>query len=139
MSDDFAGKFPLRILVAEDTPLNQQLILTVLGRLGYFAALAQNGREVLEAASQEPYDVIFMDVQMPEMDGLEATRMLRLRPDKKLVIIAMTANVMHGDRDACIQAGMDDYVSKPVALDELLALLEKWGSAIKVRKQEPTI
>ena len=80
-----------------------------------------------------------MDVQMPEMDGLEATRMLRLCLDRQPVIIAMTANAMHGDQDACIQAGMDDYVCKPVELDELLVRLEKWGTAIKAKKQESII
>jgi signal transduction histidine kinase/CheY-like chemotaxis protein len=139
MSEDFAREFPLRILVAEDHPVNQKLILTVLARLGYSAALARNGKEVLEMVDHEPYDLILMDVQMPEMDGLEATRMLRLCLDRQPVIIAMTANAMHGDQDACIQAGMDDYICKPVELDELLVRLEKWGSAIKVKKQESTI
>jgi CheY-like chemotaxis protein len=131
MSEDFATEFPLRMLIAEDNPINQKLILAVLARLGYSAALAQNGKEVLEMADHEPFDLILMDVQMPEMDGLEATRKLRLCLDRQPVIIAMTANTMHGDQDACIRAGMDDYVCKPVQLDELLARLEKWGSAIK--------
>jgi two-component system, sensor histidine kinase and response regulator len=139
MSEDFARDFPLRILVAEDNPVNQKLILTVLGRLGYAPALARDGKEVLEMVDHEPYDLILMDVQMPEMDGLEATRMLRLCLDKQPVIIAMTANAMHGDQDACIQAGMDDYVCKPVELDELLVRLEKWGSAIKAKKHENII
>jgi signal transduction histidine kinase/CheY-like chemotaxis protein len=134
LSEDFAREFPLRILVAEDNVVNQKLIITVLGRLGYNAVLAQNGKEVLELVDHEPYDLILMDVQMPEMDGLEATRMLRLCLDRQPVIIAMTANAMDGDQDNCIQAGMDDYISKPVDLDELLARLEKWGGAIKAKR-----
>ncbi len=125
----------MRVLVAEDNPVNQKLILMVLARLGYSAALAQNGKEVLEMAFYEPYDLILMDVEMPGVDGLEATRTLRLRLNKQPVIIAMTANTMHGDQDVCIRAGMDDYLCKPLELDEFLVQLEKWGSAIKKKKE----
>ena len=134
LSEDFAKEFPLRILVAEDNLINQKLIITVLAKMGYDAALAQDGKEVMEMTDLKPYDLILMDVQMPEIDGLEATRMLRKCREKQPVIIAMTANVMEGDRDNCIQAGMDDYISKPVALDELLGQLEKWGGAIRTRR-----
>ena len=134
LSEDFAKEFPLRILVAEDNLINQKLIITVLAKMGYDAALAQDGKEVMEMTDLKPYDLILMDVQMPEIDGLEATRMLRQCLEKQPVIIAMTANVMEGDRDNCIQAGMDDYISKPVALDELLGQLEKWGGAIRTRR-----
>jgi CheY-like chemotaxis protein len=133
LSEDFAKQYPLRILVAEDNPINQKLIITVLSRLGYPAVLAQNGKEVLELVDQDPFDLILMDVQMPEMDGLEATRMLRLCLERQPVIIAMTANAMDGDQDSCIQAGMDDYICKPVGLDDLLVRLEKWGGAIKAK------
>jgi CheY-like chemotaxis protein len=135
ISDDFARQFPLRILVAEDNPINQQLILAVLARLGYHAALAENGREVLDMVNGGPCDLILMDVQMPEIDGLEATRLVRVCPARQPVIIAMTASSMQGDQDACIQAGMDDFVCKPIAIDELMARLEKWALAIQMKKQ----
>jgi signal transduction histidine kinase/CheY-like chemotaxis protein len=134
LSEEFAKEFPLRILVAEDNAINQKLTLKVLAKLGYIAGLAENGKEVLEMADLEQYDVILMDVQMPVMDGLEATRMLRLCLTKQPVIIAMTANAMEGDQDECIQAGMDDYISKPVEINSLLARLEKWGTAINARR-----
>jgi signal transduction histidine kinase/ActR/RegA family two-component response regulator len=134
LSEEFAKEFPLRILVAEDNAINQKLTMKVLAKLGYKAGLAENGKEVLEMADLEQYDVILMDVQMPVMDGLEATRMLRLCLKKQPVIIAMTANAMEGDQDDCIQAGMDDYVSKPVEINALLARLEKWGTAINAKR-----
>jgi len=134
LSEEFAKEYPLRILVGEDNVVNQKLTMKVLEKLGYRADLAMNGKEVLEMADLEQYDLILMDVQMPEMDGLEATRMLRLCLEKQPVIIAMTANVMEGDKDDCTQAGMDDYISKPVELNELLTKLEKWGGAIKARR-----
>jgi signal transduction histidine kinase/ActR/RegA family two-component response regulator len=131
LSETFSREFPLRILVAEDNEINQKLILKILSKLGYEAGLALNGKEVLEMVDLQSYDLILMDVQMPEMDGLEATRMLRLCLEKQPVIIAMTANALHGDQDNCIQAGMDDYICKPVELNELIRQLEKWGGAIK--------
>ena len=108
--------------------------MKVLAKLGYNASLAKNGKEVLEMADLEQYDLILMDVQMPLMDGLEATRMLRMCLKKQPVIIAMTANAMEGDQNACIQAGMDDYISKPVELNDLLVRLEKWGTAVKINR-----
>jgi CheY-like chemotaxis protein len=84
--------------------------------------------------SNDPYDIILMDVQMPQMDGLEATRMIRTCLETQPIIMAMTANVLQGDRDACIQAGMDDYISKPIDLKELLSHLEKWGLVIKEKR-----
>jgi two-component system sensor histidine kinase/response regulator len=131
LSETFSREFPLRILVAEDNEINQKLILRILSKLGYEAGLAHNGKEVLEMADLSSYDLILMDVQMPEMDGLEATRMVRLCLEKQPVIIAMTANALDGDQDNCIQAGMDDYICKPVELNELIRQLEKWGGAIK--------
>src|SRR6202042_971149 len=113
---------------------NQKLTMKVLEKLGYQPTLARNGKEVLELASLEPYDLILMDVQMPEMDGLEATRMIRLCLEKQPVIIAMTANALDGDQDNCIQASMDDYICKPVELDELIRQLEKWGGALKANQ-----
>jgi two-component system sensor histidine kinase/response regulator len=131
LSETFSSEFPLRILVAEDNEMNQKMIIKILSKLGYEAGLAHNGKEVLEMADLQSYDLILMDIQMPEMDGLEATRMLRLCLEKQPVIIAMTANSLDGDQDNCIQAGMDDYICKPVELNELIRQLEKWGGAIK--------
>jgi CheY-like chemotaxis protein len=124
----------MRILVAEDNLVNQKLALKVLDKLGYQPAIVANGQEVLDITGDGAFDLIFMDVQMPEMDGLEATRMLRLCLQDQPVIIAMTANVMQGDRDDCLQAGMDDYISKPLDLEELVRLLRKWGGAIGAKK-----
>jgi CheY-like chemotaxis protein len=130
LSPDFSQHHPLRILIAEDDRVNQQLMVRILGKLGYTPDVAQNGKEVLEIVSQTKYDVVLMDVQMPEMDGLEATRMIRLCLNVQPIIIAMTANAMQGDREACINAGMDDYISKPVNMEELMILLEKAASQI---------
>jgi two-component system, sensor histidine kinase and response regulator len=135
LSEAFSREFPLRILVAEDNEINQKLIIRILSKLGYEAGLAHNGKEVLEMAALQSYDLILMDVQMPEMDGLEATRMVRLCLEKQPVIIAMTANALDGDQNNCIQAGMDDYICKPVELNELIRQLEKWGGAIKSNRR----
>jgi CheY-like chemotaxis protein len=135
LSNDFSKQYPLRILIAEDNPINQKWTTKILSKLGYESQVAENGKEVLEVVSHEQYDLILMDVQMPEMDGLEATRMIRLCLQSQPVIIAMTANVMHGDRQACMQAGMNDYISKPVELNELVNMLEKWGLMIKEKRQ----
>jgi signal transduction histidine kinase/CheY-like chemotaxis protein/HPt (histidine-containing phosphotransfer) domain-containing protein len=122
---DLAGRHPLSILLAEDHPVNQKVILGLLAHLGYRAELARNGREVLDALALRPYDVILMDVQMPEVDGLEATRRLRrdLPADRQPRILAMTAHAMSGDRERCLQAGMDGYLSKPVQIADLEAAL----------------
>jgi signal transduction histidine kinase/DNA-binding response OmpR family regulator/HPt (histidine-containing phosphotransfer) domain-containing protein/HAMP domain-containing protein len=118
----------LRILVAEDNALNQQLALLLLSRLGYQADVAGNGREALAAVERRSYDVVLMDVQMPEMDGLEATRRLLQRhpdPQRRPRIIAMTANAMQGDREEYLAAGMDDYIAKPIRRDDLGAALDR--------------
>ncbi len=121
-----AGRLPLRILVAEDNAINQKLALLMLERLGYRADVAGNGLEVLDALYRQPYDVVLMDVQMPEMDGLEATRQIRQDPGcPQPHIIAMTANVMQGDRERCLEAGMEDYIGKPVEVSELVAALHR--------------
>ena len=116
----------LRILLAEDHPVNRQVMLGLLGRLGYRADLAVNGLEVLAALARQPYDVILMDVQMPEMDGLEATRRIRRQPPGpggQPRILAMTAHAMSGDRERCLEVGMDGYLSKPVQIADLAAAL----------------
>ncbi|MBC8052776.1 MAG: response regulator [Sphingobacteriaceae bacterium] len=127
LSIDFAKDNPLRILIAEDDAMNQKMVIKVLNKLGYEPKMTSNGNEVLEEVSLNDYDVILMDVQMPEMDGLEATKMIRLCLSVQPTIIAMTANTLQGDRDACIRAGMDDYISKPVKLEDLVNVLEKWS------------
>jgi signal transduction histidine kinase/DNA-binding response OmpR family regulator len=126
-----AERLPLRVLVAEDNPINQKVALRLLERLGYRADIAANGLEVLDAVARRPYDVILMDVQMPEMDGFEASRQLRARARATLRprIVAMTAHAMEGDREACLAAGMDDYIAKPVRIEDLAAALERCTDA----------
>ena len=119
-----ATRLPLRILAVEDNATNQKLILLMLERLGYRADSAYHGLEALDAVARKTYDVLLMDVQMPEMDGLETTRRIRASLPVQPRIIAMTANAMESDRQACLAAGMDDYVSKPIQVRELRAALE---------------
>jgi signal transduction histidine kinase/ligand-binding sensor domain-containing protein/ActR/RegA family two-component response regulator len=123
----FAAAYPLRLLVAEDNLINQHLIQHILGNLGYKPDCVENGLLAVEAFHGKTYDLILMDVQMPEMDGLEATRTIRGSSERQPVIVALTANAMRGDREECLLAGMDDYISKPVRMDELKRLLEKWA------------
>ncbi len=122
-------RFPLRILLAEDLAVNQRLMQTMLGRMAYRADIAANGVEVLDALERQHYDLILMDVQMPEMDGLEASRRIRARwrEDERPLLAALTANAMREDREACIAAGMDDYLAKPVRVPELIAVLIRAG------------
>jgi GAF domain-containing protein/CheY-like chemotaxis protein len=118
------ARHPLRILLAEDNPVNQKLALRLLERMGYRADVAENGLAAISAVEGSTYDVILMDVQMPELDGLEATRRIRRRwPGGTPRIVAMTANAMDGDREACLAAGMDDYISKPIVPEALQATL----------------
>jgi len=126
----FAERFPLRMLLAEDNSVNQALAVHMLTRLGYRVDVAADGLEALAAVHRQPYDVILMDVQMPEMDGLEATRQIRGRgaDEFRPYIIAMTANAMQGDREECLQAGMDDYVSKPIRAEMLITALQNAAS-----------
>lgn len=116
----FALAHPLQILVAEDNLINQKLILRILTKLGYHPAMAENGLEVLALLAQNDFDLILMDIQMPEMDGLEATRIIRSNPGRQPGIIAMTANAMQEDKENCLAAGMNDYLSKPVKIELLL-------------------
>jgi signal transduction histidine kinase/CheY-like chemotaxis protein/HPt (histidine-containing phosphotransfer) domain-containing protein len=122
-----AKRLPLRILLAEDNSVNQKVGLLMLERLGYLADVAGNGSEVLEALYRQPYDLILMDVQMPGMDGLEATRRIRSEfpAERQPRIVALTANVLREQRDACLAAGMEDFVQKPVAFAELRAALAR--------------
>ncbi len=120
-----ARQHPLRILLAEDNVVNQKLALRLLSQMGYRADLAGNGIEAIESLARQTYDLVLMDVQMPEMDGLEATRRIVARwpSGERPRIVAMTANAMQGDREACLAAGMDDYVTKPIRVDELVRAL----------------
>jgi len=132
------GESPLRILLAEDNPTNQKVALALLRKLGYRAEVAGNGVEAVLALTQQPYDLVLMDCQMPEMDGYEATRGIRDPKsaviDHTVPIIAMTANAMKGDRERCLQAGMDDYVAKPVQLAALREAIER--ALRRPRRQE---
>jgi CheY-like chemotaxis protein len=125
-----AGLSGSRILVAEDNITNQLVAVGILKKLGLKADVAANGLEALRALQTIPYDLVLMDVQMPEMDGIEATRQIR-DPQSRVLnhrvpIVAMTAHAMGDDRDKCLQAGMDDYITKPVRVPVLAAALEKW-------------
>jgi len=117
----------LRILLVEDNSFNQMIALRLLGKLGYQADCAVNGLEVLKVLEHKSYDLILMDIQMPEMDGLEATRQIRLKEKNdginQVKIVAMTANAMIEDREKCLSVGMDDFISKPVRLEALATIL----------------
>ena len=127
-----SGQSPtLRILLAEDNLVNQKVALQMLRKIGHEADIAANGLEVLQALERQPYDIILMDVQMPEMDGLEAAKKVRKRWHDGPKIIAITAYALEGDREICLNAGMDDYISKPIQLDELRRKLIKWGTTVK--------
>ncbi|MFB3103503.1 MAG: response regulator, partial [Pseudomonadales bacterium] len=118
--------FSYQVLVAEDNPVNQKVACALLKKLGILADVVTNGREVVEKLQRQSYDIVFMDIQMPEVDGLEAT--ILIRPSETLTqshIIAMTANVMREDRNRCMNAGMDDFVAKPIRLDCLIEALER--------------
>jgi PAS domain S-box-containing protein len=124
LDPEMARRHPLRILLAEDNQVNQKLALRLLEQMGYRADVASNGLEAIESVKRQTYDVILMDVQMPEMDGLDATRAIRKLDIRQPYIIAMTANAMQGDRELCLAAGMEFYVSKPIRIPELVAALK---------------
>jgi len=131
---EMATKYPLRILVAEDNHVNQKLAKRVFEKLGYNIDIAGNGLEAVRACKELKYDVVFMDINMPEMDGLTATEQIR-KSDQILdqpAIIAMTANVIKGDRENYLAMGMDDFIGKPMKLDEIIAMTKKWASKVKL-------
>ncbi len=130
-------KSSMRLLLVEDNKINQKLALALLSRLGYTVDLAENGREAVAASSKANYTLILMDMQMPEMDGLEATRQIRSieGPNKFIPIVALTANAMQSDHEACRAAGMDDYLTKPINRDDLTACLARWISSNTTKLQ----
>ncbi len=126
--NEISDKYPFNILIAEDNIINQKLITNIFKLLGYKADIAANGIEALEAIKRKNYDLIFMDIQMPQMNGYEATRIIvQRRKEERPVIIAMTANAMTGDREKCIEAGMDDYITKPMRIENLVNVIQLWG------------
>lgn len=134
LSTEFAMMYPIDILLAEDNVMNQKFALKVLSKLGYEVDLAENGLEVLEAILKKEYHVILMDIQMPKMDGLETTMEIRKRKNiPQPIIIAMTANALQENKIECQEAGMDDYISKPIQMDTFVNVLEKWSKEIQKR------
>jgi signal transduction histidine kinase/ligand-binding sensor domain-containing protein/CheY-like chemotaxis protein len=131
---EFAQEYPIRILLAEDNPVNMKLAERVLHKLGYKPDVVWNGLEAVEAVKKSQYDLLLMDIQMPEMDGLEATRQIRSKDIIQPKIIAMTANAMQGDRELCLEAGMNDYISKPIKLEDLVAIVKKWALILQQEK-----
>jgi len=121
-------KHSVRILLAEDNPVNQKLTKLMLTKAGYQVEIANNGQEAVEKYTSSPkdFDMIFMDIQMPKMDGLEATQAIRSKGFDTIPIVAITANAMKGDKEICLKAGMDDYTTKPIKREIVLETLEKW-------------
>jgi CheY-like chemotaxis protein len=125
----FAQRVPLRILVADDNPINVKVARAYLERMGYRVEQAANGEEVMQILELHPFDLVLLDVRMPILDGFQAAREICRKWDihQRPRLIAMTGNAMQGDREECLAAGMDDYISKPLRLNELEAMLRRWG------------
>jgi CheY-like chemotaxis protein len=129
------------LLIAEDNPVNQRVAVRMLNKLGYKADVVANGLEAIDALLRFPYEAVLMDCHMPELDGFEASQRIReleRRGDlrARTPIIAITANAMQGDRERCLQAGMDDYVSKPIGIEQLRATLGKWVNKADDSRQD---
>lgn len=118
----------LRILMAEDNPINQRVGKLILQKAGFAVDLVGDGNEAVEAHRANPYDVILMDCQMPTMDGFEASRSIRQMTNRQPAIIAVTANALVGEREKCLLAGMNDYLSKPFQAEQLIGMVRKWGA-----------
>ncbi len=138
LDKSLAESYPLRILLAEDNMVNQRVAVRIFDKMGYRVDVVSNGQEAVQAVRNIRYDIVFMDVLMPEMDGYEATKLILDEQDEdtRPRIIAMTANAMQGDRETCLKAGMDDYISKPIRIEELSNILKTWGSKIENQKEE---
>lgn len=143
-----AERLPMRVLLCDDNIINQKVALRLLQQMGYRAEVAENGAQALAALDRQPFDLVFMDLQMPEMDGLEATRAIRERQKdpvrfpgytQRIIIVAMTASAMQSDRDRCLEAGMDDYLSKPVRPEDIRKTVERWGPVIQQAKALPPV
>lgn len=137
-------KFKAKALLAEDNIVNQQVAVGMLSKLGVTPEIANNGKEAVDLLLKNDYDLVFMDVQMPEMDGYQATNAIRVglagEKNKNMVIIAMTAHALEGDRNKCIQSGMNDYISKPIVIERLVEVLEKWvPDKIQIEKEPTTV
>jgi|SRR5690242_6452434 CheY-like chemotaxis protein len=126
-----------RILMAEDNPINQRVGKLILQKEGFEVDLVADGNEALEAHRNNPYDLILMDCQMPTMDGLEASRQIRSLNQRQPIIVAVTANALVGERERCLQAGMDDYLSKPFQAEQLVTLVKKWIAVRHVSDTSP--
>jgi len=141
-----SDRLPLRILLVDDNDINQKVAARILHQIGYRPDLAENGCKALEALDQKIYDLVFMDVMMPEMGGLEATQSIRARQKDsgthpnyggRIIIVAMTAHAMQSDREKCLAAGMDDYLSKPVRPADVRNIIEKWAAATPAAEIKP--
>jgi two-component system, sensor histidine kinase and response regulator len=136
-SSTSAPSEPLRILMAEDNAINQRVGKLILQRAGYDIDLVGDGNEALEAHRAKPYDLILMDCQMPTMDGFEASRQIRKLEHPQPVIIAVTANALVGERERCLNAGMDDYLSKPFQAEQLVGVVKKWVAERTSKESRP--
>ncbi|MCS7086977.1 MAG: response regulator [Bacteroidia bacterium] len=129
LSAELAKNFPLRILIVEDSPVNQRIMVRLLEKCGYKPDVAANGREAVQAVYSSAYDLIFMDIQMPEMDGIEATRKILsiLPPKRRPVIVALTAAVLEANKEECLEAGMSYFIGKPFKLEEIVHVIKLFG------------
>jgi CheY-like chemotaxis protein len=128
-----------RILIAEDNPVNQKVVIGMLKRLGFSADVVSNGAEALDALRHDDYELIFMDCQMPGMDGYEATKAIRASESGHIPIVALTANAMPGDKEKCLAAGMDDYIPKPLSITTIQKILSKYLPASSLAGTGPAL